>query len=103
MDLNAAQQVILRTHHAALAINDRPITVELISGPGIGKSSLVEQSAAILAREVGEPVGLVVFMLATVSSVDVRGFMLPVKSANGLDTVFSTAALDAHQIEHGGL
>lgn len=90
MNIEQAKQVMLRTHLAALAHNDRANGLYLESGPGIGKSDGVLQTAADLARELGEPVGVVVFMLATISSVDVRGFMLPVKGAGGLDTVFST-------------
>ena len=91
MNLNQAKQVMLRTHMAALTTGLRPNAVELKSGPGVGKSSTVDQVGIQLARELGEPVGLVTEMLATVQSVDVRGFMLPAKSATGgLDTVFST-------------
>lgn len=91
MNLNQAKQVMLRTHLAALQTGLRPNAVEMKSGPGVGKSSTVEQVCIELARAVGEPVGLVTEMLATVQSVDIRGFMLPAKSATGgLDTVFST-------------
>jgi hypothetical protein len=90
MDLNAAKQVMLRTHVAALQRDTRASAIELVSGPGLGKSSSVGQMCRDLAHEIDEPVGLVTFMLATISSVDVRGFMLPVKSATGMDTVFST-------------
>jgi hypothetical protein len=93
MDLNAAKTVLLRTHIAALAQGHRANGMYLESGPGIGKSEGVEQTAEMLAIEISEPVGLVVFMMATISSVDVRGFMMPAKRADGLpgmDTYFST-------------
>lgn len=91
MDLSAAQQVLLRTHTAALKAGHRANGMHLQSGPGIGKSDATVQYCAQLAAEINQPVGLVTFMLATISSVDVRGFMLPVKGASGaLDTMFST-------------
>lgn len=91
MDLIAAKEVIVRTHRAALALGTRAIAIEMISGPGVGKSDSMRQSCATLAREINEPVGLHVFMMATITSADVRGFMLPQKGANGaLDTIFST-------------
>ncbi len=91
MDINSAKQVLVRTHMAALQREHRANGVYLESGPGIGKSEGVFQAAEDLGRRLGEPVGVVQFMLATISSVDVRGFMLPVKNTGvGLDTIFST-------------
>jgi hypothetical protein len=92
MDINEAKQVIVRTHMGALHGGTRASAIEMISPPGIGKSSAVVQCVAETARQLGEPVGLHVFMFATISSVDVRGFMIPIKGAadNALDTVFST-------------
>ena len=91
MDINAAKQVLLRTHTASIRHGERANGVHLESGPGIGKSDGVAQYAEDLAKETGRPVGLVTFMLATIASVDVRGFMMPVKLPGGtLDTVFST-------------
>jgi hypothetical protein len=91
MNLSQAMQVIVRTHVAALHNGTRANAIEMKSGPGIGKSETVSQACMYLAKALNEPVGLVVEMLATISSVDVRGFMLPTKSTTGsLDTIFST-------------
>ena len=93
MNINDAKQVLLRTHLAAIEHGERASGMHLESPPGIGKSQGTRQYAEALAKELGEPVGLVTFMLATISSVDVRGFMIPMKSptqANVMDTVFST-------------
>lgn len=91
MNLNQAKDVMARTHIAALALGNRANAIEMKSGPGIGKSSVVQQMCGEIARTINEPVGLVVEMLATISSVDVRGFMIPQKAADGgLNTVFST-------------
>ncbi len=90
MDITSAKRVLHRTHLAAIRAGHRANGYYLESGPGIGKSDSQRQACAALAAELNRPVGLVVFMLATVSSVDVRGFMLPVKGDGKLDTVFST-------------
>lgn len=91
MDINAAKSVMLRTHLAALAHNERANGLHLESGPGIGKSDGTGQYVEQLCLQVNEPTGFVPFMLATISSVDVRGFMLPVKdNAGGMGTLFST-------------
>jgi hypothetical protein len=84
-------QVMVRTHIAALQLGQRANSIELKSGPGVGKSTTVYDTCAVLARELDEPVGLITEMLATLQSIDVRGFMIPAKNASGgLDTVFST-------------
>lgn len=93
MNIEQAKIVMLRTHAVALARGERANALYLVSGPGVGKSDGVFQYCAMLARAINQPVGLVQFMLATVMSADVRGFMLPAKRANGLpgmDTYFST-------------
>ena len=82
---------MIATHVAAISGNYRAGALMLQSGPGVGKSDSVEQYCTELAAVINEPVGLVTFMLATISSVDVRGFMLPTKDASGvLQSVFST-------------
>lgn len=90
MNLNQALQVMVRTHMAALESGRRANAIELKSGPGVGKSSTVDEVGYMLARLLNEPVGLTVEMLATIQSIDIRGFMIPQKTATGLDTVFST-------------
>lgn len=93
MRIDEAQQVLLRTHVAALKAERRASGIMLSGGPGIGKSEGVFQSVEALARASGDVAGVVVEMLATYTSPDVRGFMMPVKGADGgLDTLFSTPA-----------
>jgi len=90
MNLEDAKTVMVRTHLAALKQEHRANGLYLESGPGIGKSEGAFQATEQLAKTLGEPAAITQFMLATISSVDVRGFMLPVKGANGsLDTIFS--------------
>lgn len=91
MNIHEAKQVLLGTHAAALRRGERASGMHLESGPGVGKSDGTAQYAAELAKRTGEPVGLVTFMLATISSVDVRGFMLPSKGTDGVvGSTFST-------------
>jgi hypothetical protein len=92
MNLNQALDVSLRTHMAAIQAGVRPNAEEWVSGPGVGKSTTVREMMRRMAVELGRPVGLVTEMLATIQSVDVRGFMLPQKAADGTIrpiTVFS--------------
>ena len=90
MNLTQALKVMTATHRAALLSGQRANAMEWKSGPGVGKSSTLEQGCMVLARELNEPIGLTVEMLATIQSIDIRGFMLPAKTPTGLDTVFST-------------
>lgn len=90
MNLNEAKRVMLLTHTTALTQDYRPNALMLESGPGVGKSDSVVQYCEDLAREMNAAAGLVPFMLATISSVDVRGFMLPTKTEHGLASTFST-------------
>lgn len=91
MNVEEAKQVLLKTHLASLGNGHRANGIHMESGPGIGKSDGVRQETAELAKATGRPAGLVTFMLASISSVDVRGFLLPSKSAEGkIDSTFST-------------
>lgn len=90
MNLDQAKNVLLRTHVAAIKAGERASGMYLESGPGIGKSETEFEQVAELAATLNEPCGLVQEMLATAAGPDVRGFMLPVKGADGsLDSMFS--------------
>ena len=92
MNLLEAQDVLIRTHIAALNKGERASGYVLQSPPGIGKSEGGGFGyAAKLVVTLNEPVGLVVFMMTTITSPDVRGFMLPLKPQPGepLQTIFS--------------
>ena len=96
MFLKNAIEVMTRTHIGAILDKRRANSYELISVPGLGKSSAVRQYCKKLSREINQPTLLVVEMLATLMSADVRGFLFPTKasatsgSGNTLDTLFST-------------
>lgn len=82
MKINEAKQLIKT--NVNLALNKGVyISTLFTSGPGLGKSSIVEQATKELAAELGEPVGFKPFFLTTVEPPDVRGFGLPDKDAEG--------------------
>lgn len=92
MDLDRCKNYLLQTHLAALQRRERPNAYQLVSSPGVGKSESQFQYVEMLAMALAQPVGLIVFMLATITSPDVRGFMIPIKNPEGGTpiTVFST-------------
>lgn len=91
MNIHDAKQVLISTHLSSLGNGHRASGMHLVSGPGMGKSDGTRQYCEALAKQTNKPVGIVTFMLATISSVDVRGFLLPSKAANGtIDSTFST-------------
>lgn len=84
MILTEAMNLITATHLTAIEGGYRASGIHMQSGPGLGKSESVFQVVARIARVTQQPVGLVVMMLANLTSPDVIGFMLPVKGANGI-------------------
>jgi AAA domain (dynein-related subfamily) len=44
--------------------------------PGIAKSAMVDEAAALISREVGAPVRVEVLHLASMSEVDIRGYLI---------------------------
>jgi hypothetical protein len=82
MKINEAKS-LLKTN-LKLAINkDKYIATELVSGPGMGKSSINEQAACEMSVELGTRVGYIPFFLSTVEPPDVRGFGVPDKTPAG--------------------
>jgi hypothetical protein len=82
---------MLATHLASLELGERANAIELKSGPGVGKSTTVWDMCALMAVKLNKPIGLVIEMLATIESVDVRGFMLPFRDpvTNTASTMFT--------------
>lgn len=82
MKINEAKRLIKTNVH--LALNKQVyISTLFVSGPGLGKSSIVKQAAEELSAELGQPVACKPFFLTTVEPPDVRGFGLPDKDAEG--------------------
>lgn len=82
MNIMQAKRLIKQLYLRQLETRQR-FSVELVSGPGLGKSESMEQVAAELPKEVGKPVGFKPFFLSTLEQPDVRGFGLPGKDKEG--------------------
>lgn len=87
MNLKNAKTLIRSLYRTQLETGQR-MSVELQSGPGIGKSECITQVAEELSREtskggIGEPVGVKQFFLSTVEAPDVRGFAIPGRAPDG--------------------
>ena len=82
MKINEAKALIKNNLRMA---KDKSIYLStmFVSGPGLGKSSIVDQAAEELSVEFGEPVMCKPFHLTTVEPPDVRGFGLPDKDVDG--------------------
>lgn len=52
--------------------------IEVVGGPGIGKSSIMRDVAADLSAD--EPFGLVTYILSQMDPIDMRGFVFPMKA-----------------------
>lgn len=62
-------QMLVRTFPAGL-------TVEMMGGPGIGKTSAVEQACAMLSRVTNKRVGLVTNILSGMDPTEIRGYLV---------------------------
>jgi len=82
--------------------------VEIVGGPGIGKSSIIREVAQDLSHD--DPFGLVTYILSQMDPIDMRGFVFPVKKEEEgkNDLVAKTTKPivwpEAHNVEvfHGG-
>jgi hypothetical protein len=82
MYINQAIEFIADMFAIQLETKER-LAIELVSGPGIGKSAAVHQAAELVSKRIGQPVGVKTFMLTTVEPPDVRGFGLPGRDSDG--------------------
>jgi hypothetical protein len=83
MDLIRCKDYLLQTHLAALNRGERANAYCLQSSPGVGKTEAQGQYVEMLVQALNQPVAMIVFMLATVTSPDIRGFMIPTKNPAG--------------------
>lgn len=90
MKINEAKD-LLKTN-LRLASKGIYVATELVSGPGMGKSSINEQAACEMSVELGKPVAYIPFFLSTVEPPDVRGFGIPTKGQNGEHRMVYTKA-----------
>lgn len=82
MNIKDAKQLIKSLYHLQVETGVR-YSVELVSGPGLGKSQMAAQVAKELGKELECDFGFKPFFLSTVEQPDVRGFGLPDKDENG--------------------
>jgi len=82
MNITQAIDLIVETFFIQQATGER-FAIELVSGPGLGKSAGVYQAAIKIARRLGDPCGVKPFFLTTVEPPDVRGFGLPGRDTDG--------------------
>lgn len=96
MNLMQAKELIKSLFHRQIATGER-FSVELVSGPGMGKSEGLAQVAQELCLPTekggfGEPCGFKPFFLSTKEAPDIGGFGLPAKDTDGSPIMQWTAA-----------
>ena len=65
------------------------LSLELVSGPGVGKSSSIYAIAANMSKILGKPFGISTHILSGMDPVDIKGFMMPVKDGAVADVRFT--------------
>jgi len=91
MHINQAIEFIVDMYMLQLETKKR-FSIELVGGPGIGKSQAVKQAAVKIAKKLDKPMTVKPFFLTTVEPPDVRGFGLPGKDEDGSLTMQFTRA-----------
>ena len=80
-------------HNSAPALYRSGTALELISGPGVGKSSVMHQVAAFLSKYLGVPFGIVSLIMSGRDPMDVRGFLMPLKSEGTVEAKYSRPSI----------
>lgn len=92
MNLKQAKTLLKSLYHTQVKTGER-ISIEMQSGPGVGKSESVAQVARELQKALGlETFGFRPFFLSTLEAPDVRGFALPSKDKEGRAVMTFTEA-----------
>jgi hypothetical protein len=104
MNLNKAIKLVAKLYKRQVETGER-FSVELVSGPGIGKSESRLQIGALIKKVLKlEEFGDKAFFLSTVEQPDVRGFGLPATDTDGSRIMTYTAAPwmpKANEPKHG--
>lgn len=88
---------------SAVAMYENGKAIHLMGPPGCGKSQIVENEIfQALQAAYDEVFGFVKFTLADIDAVDVRGFCIPTKDANGKPIAVFTQSAIASAIEATG-
>lgn len=91
MNIAQAINLIVETYKIQLATGKR-FSIELVSGPGLGKSEGVKQAGEILSQHLGQPFTVKPFFLTTIDPPDMRGFGLPGRDTDGTPIMQFTKA-----------
>ena len=96
MNLMQAKKLIKQLFHRQIETGER-FSVELVSGPGIGKSEVLEQVVHELCMPIdrggfGQPCGFKPFFLSTKEAPDIGGYGLPSKDTDGTPIMLWTKA-----------
>lgn len=92
MNLRQAKSLLKHLYRMQIDTGER-YTVELVSGPGIGKSEMVKQFCVEMGKELGKPFACKPLFLTTIEQPDVRGFVFPAKTASGKPVAAFTDAV----------
>jgi hypothetical protein len=82
MNLRNAKKLIKQVYLRQIATGKR-YAIHMISGPGLGKSSIVSQLAVDLGKELNVPFANLEFFLNSKEAPDVGGYGLPDEDADG--------------------
>lgn len=88
MYLRDAKKLVKVLFHRQIETGVR-MSIEFKSGPGVGKSEVVQQITEELSMEMNTPVGFNPFFLSTIEQPDVRGFGIP--SEDKKDMIYTRA------------
>ncbi len=91
MNLRQAKKLIKSLYNRQQDTGER-FSIELVSGPGLGKSEGVAQVAEEIAKDTGEPFGFKPFFLSTQEAPDIGGFGIPGEDTDGSPILGRTAA-----------
>ncbi len=82
MNLKQSKNLIKSVFKRQIATGER-FSIELVSGPGLGKSEAMLQVSQELEKELGEPFGFLPFFLSTKEAPDIGGFGIPTTDTDG--------------------
>lgn len=82
MKINEAMNLIENLYHIQVTTGIR-YSVEIVSGPGLGKSSMLKQLAKRMSKKMQRPFFFKPFFLTTLERCDVIGYGLPGKDREG--------------------
>jgi hypothetical protein len=91
MNIRQAKELIRRLYLKQIETGER-FTVELESGPGLGKSEMVDQLATELGDYLGKPFANHDFFLNSKEAPDIGGFGLPADDEDGSKIMLYTKA-----------